>query len=106
MSDLQSGVGIDTQGVIHGTLHYVTGYTAFDSAHPDMQKGNFCAIRMVGDGSKIECETNEGSGSRKTTLTDDGILVFKVDSTNEVLTVKSGDSTTALKCSGLTLEGE
>ena len=104
MSELQSSVAIDSYGVIHGTLHHVTDFTEFNKSDPEQQKGNFCALHFEGDGSPITCRTSEGKGKREVTLDEDGILVFKVDSQSETLTVESGGESTVYKCSGLTLE--
>lgn len=106
MSELQSSVAIDSYGVIHGTLHHVTDFTEFNPSDQEEQKGNFCALHFEGDGSPITCRTSEGKGKREVTLDEDGILVFKVDSPSETLTVESGGESTVYKCSGLTLEGE
>lgn len=106
VSELQSGVAIDSYNVINGTLHHVEDFKEFNQSDPDEQKGNFCALHFAGDGTPIICKTSEGKGKTEVTLDEDGILVFKVDSTSETLTVKSGDSETVYKCSGLTLEGE
>ena len=104
VSELQSGVAIDSYNVIHGTLHHVTDYTDFNKSDEDEQKGNFCALHFEGDGSPITCKTSEGKGKKEVTLDDDGILIFKVDSPAETLTVESGGESTVYKCSGLTLE--
>lgn len=104
VSELQSGVAIDSYNVIHGTLHHVTDYTEFNQSDPDEQKGNFCALHFEGDGSPIVCRTSEGKGKKEVTLDEDGILVFKVDSPSETLTVESGGESATYQCSGLTLE--
>lgn len=104
VSELQSGVAIDSYNVIHGTLHHVTDYTEFNQSDPDEQKGNFCALHFEGDGSQIVCRTSEGKGKKEVTLDEDGILVFKVDSPSETLTVESGGESATYQCSGLTLE--
>lgn len=43
MSDLQKDIVFGTNSVT-GTLHYVEGYTGFDSSNPELQEGNYLAF--------------------------------------------------------------
>ena len=115
VSDLQDDVVINTNRKIDGTLHYVTGYTEFNSSEPTEQEGNYLALdfsdNWLGDTDPTTF-TVELKGGKKgpVTLTDgDAFCVFRVTNPNtQSIEVVSTDSTgtTAVKYSlkGLTLE--
>lgn len=115
VSDLQDDVAINTNRKIDGTLHYVTGYTEFNSFEPTEQEGNYLALdfsdNWLGDTDPTTF-TVELKGGKKgpVTLTDgDAFCVFRVTNPNtQSIEVVSADSTgtTTVKYSlkGLTLE--
>lgn len=115
VSDLQDDVVINTNRKIDGTLHYVTGYTEFNSFEPTEQEGNYLALdfsdNWLGDTDPTTF-TVELKGGKKgpVTLTDgDAFCVFRVTNPNtQSIEVVSADSTgtTTVKYSlkGLTLE--
>lgn len=115
VSDLQDDVVINTNRKIDGTLHYVTGYTEFNSSEPTEQEGNYLALdfadNWLGDTDPTTF-TVELKGGKKgpVTLTDgDAFCVFRVTNPNtQSIEVVSTDSTGTTKVTyslkGLTLE--
>lgn len=115
VSDLQDDVVINTNRKIEGTLHYVTGYTEFNSAEPTEQEGNYLALdfsdNWLGDTDPTTF-TVELKGGKKgpVTLTDgDAFCVFRVTNPNTqsievVSTDSTGTTTVEYSLKGLTLE--
>ena len=115
VSDLQDDVVINTNRKIDGTLHYVTGYTEFNSSDVTEQEGNYLALDFA-DNWLGETDpttfTVELKGGKKgpVTLTDgDAFCVFRVTNPNtQSIEVVSTDSTGTTKVryslKGLTLE--
>lgn len=115
VSDLQDDVVINTNRKIDGTLHYVTGYTEFNSSEPTEQEGNYLALdfsdNWLGDTDPTTF-TVELKGGKKgpVTLTDgDAFCVFRVTNPNTqsievVSTDSTGTTTVKYSLKGLTLE--
>lgn len=116
VSDLQDDVVINTNRKIDGTLHYVTGYTEFNSSEPTEQEGNYLALdfsdNWLGetDPTKFTVELKDGKKGPVTTLTDgDAFYVFRVTNPNTqsievVSTDSTGTTTVRYSLKGLTLE--
>lgn len=115
VSDLQDDVVINTDRKIDGTLHYVTGYTEFNSVELTEQEGNYLALdfsdNWLGDTDPTTF-TVELKGGKKgpVTLTDgDAFCVFRVTNPNTqsikvVSTDSTGTTTVEYSLKGLTLE--
>lgn len=115
VSDLQDDVVIDTNRKIDGTLHYVTGYTEFNSSELTEQEGNYLALdfsdNWLGDTDPTTF-TVELKGGKKgpVTLTDgNAFCVFRVTNPNTqsievVSTDSTGTTTVRYSLKGLTLE--
>lgn len=115
VSDLQDDVVINTNWKIDGTLHYVTGYTEFNSSELTEQEGNYLALdfsdNWLGDTDPTTF-TVELKGGKKgpVTLTDgDAFCVFRVTNPNTqsievVSTDSTGTTTVKYSLKGLTLE--
>ena len=115
VSDLQDDVVINTNRKIDGTLHYVTGYTEFNSSELTEQEGNYLALdfsdNWLGDTDPTTF-TVELKGGKKgpVTLTDgDAFCVFRVTNPNTqsievVSTDSTGTTTVKYSLKGLTLE--
>lgn len=115
VSDLQDDVVINTNRKIDGTLHYVTGYTEFNSSEPTEREGNYLALdfsdNWLGDTDPTTF-TVELKGGKKgpVTLTDgDAFCVFRVTNPNTqsievVSTDSTGTTTVRYSLKGLTLE--
>lgn len=115
VSDLQDDVVINTNRKIDGTLHYVTGYTEFNSSDVTEQEGNYLALdfsdNWLGDTDPTTFTVELKGGTKgPVTLTElDAFCVFRVTNPNtQSIEVVSTDSTgtTKVKYSlkGLTLE--
>lgn len=78
VSDLQSDVTI-SNGVISGTLLYVTGYNGF-SGKASERKGNYLALHFATTeaGSTISVELVNGTVGHPVTLDADGILISRI----------------------------
>lgn len=115
VSDLQDDVVINANRKIDGTLHYVTGYTEFNSSEPTEQEGNYLALdfsdNWLGDTDPTTF-TVELKGGKKgpVTLTElDAFCVFRVTNPNTqsievVSTDSTGTTTVEYSLKGLTLE--
>lgn len=108
VEELQSGVRADSEGVLHGTLHFVTGYKDFNPGNPAEQSGNYVAMHIhtpIPGKVTIKSSTME---KPKELEEGDRDLVWRVQSKEATLTVtvegeeESGE--TIFKASGLTLE--
>ena len=114
VSDLQDDVVINTNRKIDGTLHYVTGYTEFNSSEPTEQEGNYLALDFADNLGETDPTTFtvELKGGKKgpVTLTEgDAFCIFRVTNPNtQSIEVVSTDSTGTTKVTyslkGLTLE--
>lgn len=115
VSDLQDDVVINTNRKIDGTLHYVTGYTEFNSSDVTEQEGNYLALdfadNWLGDTDPTTFTVELKGGTKgPVTLTElDAFCVFRVTNPNtQSIEVVSTDSTGTTKVryslKGLTLE--
>ncbi len=97
VSELQSNVNVNDD-YISGTLHYVTGFTGYDSSHPKLQSGNFLALSFEAEpGATTVCELTGGI-SGPVTLDSDMVLISRITNkdtqTLKVTTSKNGVSVT------------
>jgi hypothetical protein len=115
VSDLQDDVVINTNRKIGGTLHYVTGYTEFNSSEPTEQEGNYLALdfsdNWLGDTDPTTFTVELKGGTKgPVTLTElDAFCVFRVTNPNTqsikvVSTDSTGTTTVEYSLKGLTLE--
>lgn len=107
-SDLQSGISI-VNGVINGTLNYVTGYTGF-SGDVSEQSGNYLALRIDTDEDvdSITVELIGGTLGHPVTLDSDRLIVIRITDTDtqsiKVVVNKNGLSQSkTYELTGLTL---
>ena len=77
MTDLQEDVVI-SNGVISGTLHYVTGYTGFDATHPELQEGHFLALHAEDEGATSIAVRPLGSTADPVELDPDGLYILHI----------------------------
>lgn len=91
-SDLQSNITINN-GVISGTLNYISGYT--DAFSGDEANGHFLALQCTSvEGATITVEVLGGAHGAST-LDEDGLIVCRIANTNQqikVVTTKEGQS--------------
>lgn len=115
VSDLQDDVVINTNRKIGGTLHYVTGYTEFNSSEPTEQEGNYLALdfsdNWLGetDPTTFTVELKGGTKGPVTLTESDTFCVFRVTNPNTqsievVSTDSTGTTTVRYSLKGLTLE--
>lgn len=106
VAKLQSGVTVDGDGVLYGTLHYVTDYAGF-SSDSEEQKGNFVALRVTAP-SDATVKYQSSTGKSGTFAPDDRLMVWRVANNEATLTitVERREETASITCkaSGLTLE--
>ena len=83
VSDLQSGIEIGDDGVINGTLKYVSDYTGF-SGDSALQSGNYLALHFdAGQGATIKLTLTD-----EKTLDADGIAILRIsDKSTQTITV-------------------
>ena len=121
MSDLQENITVTNSGVsgqrsvINGTLHYVTDFTGF-SGDPELQEGNYLALRVDTDDvdDEITVELLGGSTGHPVTLDADRNIILRITNqkTQKVRVVVNhtnadesvSTETTTLSLTGLTLE--
>lgn len=84
-ADLQENVSV-SNGVISGTLHYVTGYTGF-SGNAELQEGNYVALKFSGAADRVRVKMDPSyAGGNWTTLDPDRINIFRVhDNAQKIL---------------------
>lgn len=115
VSDLQNDVVINTNRKIDGTLHYVTGYTGFNSSDTTEQSGHYLALdfadNWLGDTDPTTFTVELKGGTKgPVTLTElDAFCVFRVTNPNTqsikvVSTDSTGTTTVEYSLKGLTLE--
>lgn len=110
MNTLQNGVTVK-DGVISGTLKYVTDYTQF-SSDPALQQGNYLAVKFEDiDPSATSVKVGIEPGTPAAEIINDpdknGVFRILNPATNKlVITVTDGEHTEVQKfaLSGLTLE--
>ena len=77
VSDLQEDIVI-SNGVISGTLHYVTGYTGFDASHPELQEGHFLALHAEAEDATSISVRPLGSAADPVPLDADGLYILHI----------------------------
>lgn len=102
-SELQEGVEIGADGKVTGKSKYVKGFTGF-SSNPEEQNGNYLALKIneATQSKKVRVKLNT-----ETDLTDDGIIVFRLDEQTihqPVIVYIDGKEAYRLDLSGLELE--
>lgn len=110
VSDLQSGVTADRDGILHGTLHYVKNYTEF-SGVPAEQNGNYLAMSInAAEDEEVKYESSTSGTGEKTMPKGDRVLVWKVQNSEATMTISitggKKDRKRVYKASGLVLEKE
>lgn len=85
VSDLQSDVIFDGT-YIEGTLKYVTGYTGY-SGNPDLQKGNFLAIKVDATAGATVTVELLGGESGPITLDEDMNAVIRIANKSQKLKI-------------------
>ena len=109
VNELQSNVVV-SEDSINGTLHYVTGYTGFNSAKPEEQKGNYLALKFEVDPEEAETTVDLLGGTKGPVALDEDrniILLIKNKDSQKVKVTVTKDKETVTKTyglSGLTLE--
>ena len=76
VTDLQEDVSI-SEGIINGTLHYVTGYTGF-SGEPEEQEGHYLALCMSDEDASSISVRPLGSTADPVTLDPDGLYILHI----------------------------
>ena len=85
-AELQEDIAVKGSRIT-GSLNYVTGYTGF-SGDVAEQEGNFlCVYLPLQDGITATCELVGGTSGEK--ALDDGIMVLRITSNNELLKIKA-----------------
>lgn len=87
VSDLQSNLIINEDSIA-GTLKYVTGYTGY-SGDPELQKGNFLALKFSAPDSATTTVELLGGHSAPVTLDSDMNAVFRIENRNQKVKVVS-----------------
>ena len=93
VSELQENVVV-AEDVITGTIHYVTGYTGFDS-DPANQEGNFLALNFANNdfsnftSVKVGLDPSAGSGLVEIINDPDKNGVFRISSTSQKFKIVS-----------------
>lgn len=100
VSDLQD-VTIN-ENKVNGTLNYVKDYNEFEKG----AEGNFLAIEVeeAKNGETVTVELSDSEKKGKVTLnSDDYLLVSKIHSNTQTITLKNEEKTKILDLTGLTL---
>ena len=107
VSDLQSGVSIDVNNKVSGTLAYIDDYTGF-SGDTAEQTGHYLAVKATaGSGAVITAQLIGGTHG-PVTLDDDGILIVRITDVRRqklafTATIGSASDTIVYSLTGLTL---
>lgn len=100
VSDLQSGITIDRDRVLHGKLYFVKDYEKFNPGNKAEQSGNYIAMQLP---DTETCEITTASGA-KSLPPDDRNLVWRVKDQDATLKVKTPEREETYSAAGLTLE--
>lgn len=106
VTDLQEDVAV-SNGVISGTLKYVTGYTGF-SGDPDLQEGNYLVIHSENSDATALAIRKIG-GEETKTLDADGLAIVRVSEGDlgiEIISTEDGETRVNRFVFNLTLESE
>lgn len=99
-SDLQTDVEVGEDGIT-GTLKYVSGFTGF-SGNAELQEGNYIALHAECEGANRITAELIGGISGPVALDEDGIVIFRVTSTEQQVKFtasKAGYSDNVIKLS-------
>lgn len=100
VSDLQEVELNDTK--LTGTLNYITNYDKFEKD----AEGNFLAIEIeeAKNGDTVTCELSDPEKKGKVTLNSkDYLLVCKIHTNTQTITITNGETSKVLDLTGLTL---
>ncbi len=108
VGDLQDGIEVHTAR-IDGTLNYLTDYTGFSGDERE-QGGNYLCLHIAVPGAEAATITVQliGGTSGPVTLDEDGIVIFRIKSTEQSISVRASMAryhsvTKVFALSGLTL---
>lgn len=104
VSDLQENVVLNGESIT-GKLNYVTDFEDF-SSNEDEQKGNFLVIKVeeATKGKTVTAELSEAKGEGKRTLDEDGIIVARITSKTQTITITIENESKTLKLNELELD--
>lgn len=104
VSDLQENVALNGESIT-GKLNYVTDFEDF-SSNEDEQKGNFLVIKVdeATKGKTVTAELSEAKGEGKRTLDEDGIIVARITSKTQTITITIENESKILKLNELELD--
>lgn len=100
VGDLQSGITVDRERNLHGTLFFVKDYKEFNPTDTAEQSGNYVAMRLP-DGPEVEISSG---GKSKSLPPEDRDLVWRVKDNSSTLTVKTPEREETYSASGLELQ--
>lgn len=106
---MQSGINVSS-GRITGVLKHVTGYTGFSPDDPELQSGNYLALKFAApEGATVKVGLVPSAGSGLVTLDSDMNGVFRVSNNNQkfktIVTTADGKTASRLyDLSGLELQ--
>ena len=101
ITELQNDISI-VEDKVTGSLNYVYGFDMFSAGF----EGYFLALEIpeAKGGCEVTFELSQAEYKNKGTIDLDGILVVKLHSINQKLTLKNGSVTKTLDLTGLTFE--
>ena len=104
VSDLQENVVLNGESIT-GKLNYVTDFKDF-SSNEDEQKGNFLVIKVeeATKGKTVTAELSESNSKGKVTLDEDGIIVARITSKTQTITITIENESKILKLNELELD--
>lgn len=82
VDDFHDGISLRVVGstaYVFGTLRYVSGFTAFNQSAPDLQKGNYFAIKITDEYTTFDLLKN-GSKKKTSLPKDDDLVLIRVES--------------------------
>ena len=98
---------ISRDGVVTGTLKYVTGFTAFHEGNPEEQEGNYFPFLLNTTGTKMTIKKNGAAAPDKTDMAFDPEILLRVGSQSDTFAVEvDGKSYISLDFSAATLLSE
>lgn len=103
VSELQSGITIDKDRVLHGVSHFVKDYEEFNPGNPAEQSGNYIAMQLP---DTETCEITTSTSGTKSLPKDDRQLVWRVKDQDATLKVKTEEREETYSAAGLTLESD
>lgn len=98
---------ISRDGVVTGTLKYVTGFTAFHEGNPEEQEGNYFPLLLNTTGTKMTIQKNGTAAPDKTDMAFDPEILLRVGSQSDTFAVEvDGKPYISLDFSAATLLSE